>query len=118
MNILILVDENIPQMTVAALGSMGHDVLDIRGAEREGISDDVIWELAQREGRLLITTDKAFAQYRNESHYGVLIVRLRQPNRSKIHTRVLQAISQFGLEEWPGLLVIMRDEVQSIWRSR
>ena len=112
----IFVDENIPLMTVQTLRDMGHDVLDIRGTVYEGMTDDALWEMVQREGRLLITTDKGFAWYRDRPHHGILIVRLRQPNRHKIHQRVMQAIAQFAAEEWPGLLVTMRDIVQSVWR--
>ena len=114
----ILVDENIPTMTVHALQQMGHDVKDIRGTADEGLKDIVLWELVQREGRLLITTDKGFAQKRYENHQGVLIVRLRKPNRRKIHGRVLQAMNQFGEDEWPELVVMMRDRAQSTWRKR
>jgi predicted nuclease of predicted toxin-antitoxin system len=114
----IFVDENIPLTTVRALREMGHDVLDHRGTADEGMADDALWEMIQREGRLLITTDKGFTQHRDEPHFGILIVRLRQPNRQKIHQRVMQAMAQFVLEEWPGLLVVMRDVVQSIWRAR
>lgn len=49
---------------------------------------------------------------------GILIVLLRQPNRAKIHKRVMQAIAQFKAEEWPGLLVVMRDAVQSVSRAK
>ena len=114
----ILVDENIPLMTLRALREMGHHVLDIRGTENQGIDDDVLWKIAQKEGRLLITTDKGFAQYRNDSHHGILIVRLRQPNRHKIHQRVMQAMACFASEGWHGLLVVMRDKFQSLWRAR
>jgi predicted nuclease of predicted toxin-antitoxin system len=113
----IFVDENIPLMTVQALRKLGHDVLDIRGTADEGMTDDVLWEMVQREGRLLITTDKGFVQYRDELHHGILLVRLRQPNRRKIHQRVMQAVAQFTADEWPGLLVTMRDVVQSVWRA-
>jgi predicted nuclease of predicted toxin-antitoxin system len=114
----IFVDENIPLMTVKVLREMGHDLRDIRGTEEEGIADDTLWEIVQREGRLLITTDKGFTQHRDElHHHGILIVRLRQPNRHKIHQRVMQAMAQFTAKEWPGLLVVMRDVVQSMWRT-
>ena len=113
----IFVDENIPSVTVQALREMGHDVSDIRGTEREGMSDDALWVMIQREGRLLITTDKGFTQHREESHHGILIVRLRQPNRRKIHQRVMQGITQFSEEERSGLLLVMRDIVQSVWRT-
>ena len=113
----VFVDENIPLMTVRTLQEMRHDVLDIRGTEKEGMGDDILWETMQREKRLFITTDRGFAQHRNESHYGILIVCLRQPNRWKIHRRVMQAITQVSSDEWPGLLVVMRDTLQSTWRD-
>lgn len=113
----ILVDENIPLMTVRALREMGHDVLDVRSTEKKSMADDILWEMVQQEKRLFITTDKGFAQHRDELHHGTLIVCLRQPNRWKIHRRVMQAMTRFTSEEWPGLLVVMRDVVQSVWRA-
>jgi predicted nuclease of predicted toxin-antitoxin system len=112
----IAVDENIPLMTVRALGTMGHDLRDIRGTVDEGIQDDALWEMVQHEERLLITTDKGFTRYRAAHHHGVLIIRLRRPNRHKIHQRIMQAMMQFTDTEWPGLLVVMRDVAQSAWR--
>jgi predicted nuclease of predicted toxin-antitoxin system len=111
----VCVDENIPLSTVAELRSLGHDVLDIRGTANQGMPDDLLWELVQKESRLLISTDKGFVQYRNESHHGILIVRLRQPNEQKIHERVMKAMGQFAEDEWAGLVVVMRDAVQSVW---
>ena len=114
----ILVDENIPTLTVNALRELGHDVLDIRGTIHEGIKDTALWEYAQREGRLLITTDKGFTSKRSQSHHGIIVIRLRQPNLKKIHQRVIRAIEKFEPGDWPGLLVVMRDVAQSTWRSQ
>ena len=113
----ICVDENVPLNTVAELGNLGHDVLDVRGTVNQGISDDVLWEMIQQQDRLLITTDKGFVQHRDEPHSGILVVRLRQPNAQKIHERVMQAMEQFSENEWAGLVVVMRDVVQSVWRA-
>ena len=113
----ICVDENIPLNTVAELRNLGHDVLDIRGTVNQAISDDVLWEMIQQQNRLLITTDKGFVQHRGEPHVGVLVVRLRQPNARKIHERVMQAMEQFSDDEWAGLVVVMRDVVQGVWRA-
>jgi len=113
----IFVDENVPLITIGALREMGHDVLDIRGTTKEGMADDALWDMVQQEERLLITTDKGFAQHRGEYHHGILIVRLGQPNPRKIHQRVMQAIARIRPEQWPGLLVVMRDQVQSTWRA-
>ena len=62
----ILVDENIPSITVTELRSLGHDVLDVRGTPQQGMEDADLWRLAQLEERLLITTDKGFAEHREE----------------------------------------------------
>ena len=113
----IAVDEHIPLMTVQALREMGHEVRDIRGTPDEGMQDDELWSMVQRQRCLFITADRGFTQYRTERHHGVLIVRLRQPNRHKIHHRVMQGVTQFAETDWPGLLVVMRDTVQSSWRA-
>ena len=83
----------------------------------QGMDDDVLWARLMNEGRLLITTDKGFTQHRDEPHFGILIVRLRQPNEVKIHDRVMRAMRQFAESEWSGLLVVMRDTVQSVSRA-
>ena len=54
----ILVDENIPNITVEELRAMGHDVLDIRGTERQGMFDNDLWALAQNEQRVLVTSSR------------------------------------------------------------
>jgi predicted nuclease of predicted toxin-antitoxin system len=113
----ICVDENIPLATVSELRSLGHDVLDIRGTSDQGMSDELLWAMAQREGRVLLTTDKGFAEHRSEAHHGVLIVRLRQPNEEKIHDRAIRGVAQFSQNEWSGLTLVMRDAVQSISRA-
>jgi len=113
----ILVDENIPNLTVVKLREMGHDVLDIRATERQGMFDDELWSLAQAGQRMLVTTDKGFSEHRDESHYGLLVVRLRQPNEQRIHVRIMAAFRQFTERDWPGFLVVMRDAVQSVHRA-
>lgn len=113
----ILVDENIPRMTVALLCDLGHDVLDIRGTAVQGMADNALWKLAQSEWRVLITTDKGFTVYRGDAHAGILVVRLRQPNRLKLHQSVMLATQRVGDEDWPGLLVVIRDATISTSRS-
>ena len=114
----IFVDENIPNVTVDALRAAGHDVKDIRGTPQQGMFDDVLWPLVQSEGRMLLTTDKGFSAHRDTRHRGILIVRLRQPNEQRIHARVMAGFGHFREDEWPGLLVVMRDVVQSTYRAR
>lgn len=114
----IFVDENIPFITVQELLSLGHDVMDIRGTEQEGITDKELWKIVQKEKRLLITTDKGFVQNRYEKHHGLLIIRLKQPNRLKIHQKVMKGISLFKEEEWQRMTVVMQDAFHSTWQIK
>lgn len=114
----ILVDENIPGITVQELRRKGHDVLDIRGTEKEGLPDEDLWKLAQRQERLLITTDKGFTRKRHEKHQGILIVRLKQPNKLKIHQKVMRAMGLFTKKDWAGLTIVMRDAFHTVWRTK
>jgi predicted nuclease of predicted toxin-antitoxin system len=113
----ILVDENIPLLSVSYLQNMGHDVEDIRGTEEEGLSDEAVWDKAQGEGRLLITTDRGFTHRRYEEHHGILVVLLRRPNRHNVTRRIVEAMELFSSDPWRGLLVVMRDTVMSTWRT-
>ena len=113
----VLVDENIPRMTVAALIALGHDVKDIRGTSIQGAADSDLWALAMVERRALVTTDKGFTEHRSVPHYGILVVRLRQPNRQKIHHSVMRVFERFSDTEWPNLLVVVRDTTMSTSRT-
>ena len=114
----VLVDENMPHTTVDHLRELGHDVKDIRGTADQGLADSNLWALAMSEGRLLITTDKGFTEFRRMAgHHGILVVRLRQPNRRKIHYSVMHAMGRFQEGDWPGLLVVMRDATMSTSRA-
>lgn len=104
-------------MTVNRLRELGHDAKDIRGTADQGLSDLGLWRVAMTESRLLITTDKGFTAHRGAAHHGILIVRLRQPNRLKIHQSVMDAIGRFQDAAWPGLLVVMRDATMSTSRA-
>jgi predicted nuclease of predicted toxin-antitoxin system len=114
----IFVDENIPAITVRELRALGHHVKDIRGTESEGMTDDDIWKMLRKNKRLLITTDKGFIQKRHEKHYGILVIRLKQPNRLKIHQKVMKAMGLFKEEDWQGLTVAMQDTFHSVWKAK
>ena len=112
----ILVDENIPKLTVEALRADGHNVSDLRGTPDQGADDLDVWEEVLQQKALLITTDKGFTSHRGEAHFGILVIRLRQPNLAKIHARVVLAMKLHTPTDWPNLTVVMRDVVQSTFR--
>jgi hypothetical protein len=82
--------------TVQELRAWGHDVRDIRGTGRQGMFDDELWSPAQADQRTQVTTDRGFSENRDEQHYAILVVRLRQPNEQGIHARIMAGFRQFS----------------------
>jgi len=82
------------------------------------MEDAGLWDVALRDRRLLITTGKGFTEFRAVTHSAILIVRLRQPNRLKIHQSVMLGLERFSEADWPGLLVVIRDTTMSTSRGR
>lgn len=111
----IVVDENIPRTAVAELHARGYEVIGLRGSTEEGLDDDLLWQKAQQSHALLITTDKGFAQFRGQEHWGVLIIRLRQPNVKRIHNRILQVLDHFNRCDRRDMVVVARDTVLRWW---
>lgn len=114
----ILVDENIPKITVQEIKIIYPDIKDIRGTIEEGVGDDEIWEIVQNEDRLLITTDKGFSKYRHQNHSGIIIILLKQPTLIKIHQRAIPTLHEYSESEWKNRLVIVRDTVKSSWCNK
>ena len=98
----VCVDENIPRETVEALRAAGHDVWDLRQTPDQGTPDPVLWGMVQAQGRLLVTTDTGFIEYADAPHWGMLIIRLRRPNRAAIHLRVIRRCGSIGRTSGPG----------------
>lgn len=81
-------DENFPKAAVGLLEDMGREVFDLRGSGREGLPDPDIFAEAQRCAAVFLTTDRDFFHtipHLHEKHAGIIVIALRQPNRSATH---------------------------------
>ncbi len=113
----ILVDENVPKLTVQTLRSIGHDVLDVRGTPEQSSPDEYLWFIAQREHRMVISTDRHFERYTDEQHQGILMVCIKQGLYNKINRRMIYALARFNEKRWRNLTVLVKDEVMNVWHN-
>ena len=60
----VKLDENMPRRIAPLLVHYGHDVATVVGEGLSGSVDEIVAEVAQREGRMLLTLDRAFADLR------------------------------------------------------
>jgi predicted nuclease of predicted toxin-antitoxin system len=108
----IKLDENLPAELAGLFSAQNHDVHTVPGEQLTGQRDDVIFQAAFDENRLLVTQDLHFSDIRRfkpGTHPGVVLVRLRDPNRRKLIERIKQMLQSQNIENWAGCFVVIGD---------
>ena len=115
----IKLDENLPASLRPLLQALRHDVDDVVSEGLSGRDDTAIWAAAQEAGRFLITQDLDFSDVRAfppGGHRGVLVVRLAEPGRKALTTRIETAFQDEAVETWADCFVVLTDHKLRIRR--
>lgn len=107
-----LLDENFPKAAIPLLEAAGHQVFDFRGSGDEGIEDSEVFRMARDHAAILLSTDRDFFHtipHRFDSHCGVVVIALRQPNRSAILARLEWILSQVEDHQFTNRVFQLRD---------
>ncbi|MFN4873154.1 MAG: DUF5615 family PIN-like protein [Akkermansiaceae bacterium] len=105
-------DENFPKTAAASLGSMGHEVFDLRGTSEEGAADARIFAAAQDLGAVFLTTDRDFFHtipHLHEAHCGIIVIALKKPNRAAIIEKLHWIINRLEPENFANRAIQLRD---------
>ena len=105
----IKLDENLPLRLARPLKDLGHDVRTLHDERLIGHADKEVWEAAQKEARFLITQDLDFSDLRRfapGSHHGILLIRLRSPNRRNLTARIIEIFQKENVDEWTQCFVV------------
>jgi predicted nuclease of predicted toxin-antitoxin system len=102
---IFLLNENFPKAAGDLLEKLGHVCFDFWGTECEGIDDNQVVQMAKNRGAVILTTDRDFyhslhLQY--PDHAGVVVVALKQPNRSAILKRLEWFLTSIPGDQWRG----------------
>lgn len=105
-------DENLPVELAVTLRQLGHDVETVPEENLGGASDGLAWQAAQAENRFLITQDLDFSnveQFKPGTHYGILLLRLNNPTRRQLISKVEAMFAGGATARWVGYLVVVTD---------
>jgi predicted nuclease of predicted toxin-antitoxin system len=98
--LLFLVDEDVPRSTARVLRDAGFDAVDVRDVGLRGKSDQLVFDYAQRENRLLVTCDLGFSnivKFPPSQSVGLLVVRIPDSEPIEAFNReVLKAVKEVG----------------------
>ncbi len=105
----IKLDENLPVRLATLLKNLGHDVHTLHDEFLLGHADREIWQATQKELRFLVTQDLDFSdsrQFAAGSHHGILLVRLRSPNRRELIERIGELFQKENVGERAGCFFV------------
>jgi len=108
----IKLDENLPLVLVTILAAMDHDVHSVRDEGLIVSPDSKIWTSAQADTRFLVTQDLDFSNIRQfvpGTHHGILLVRLRNPDRRELTEKVTSLFRHERIDQWAGCFVAATD---------
>lgn len=108
----IKLDENMPFRLAGILTDLRHQTDTVPQESLAGRNDTEIWEAAQKAGKFLITQDLDFSDVRRfipGTHYGLLLVRLRDPGREAVVQRVQAVFQTEDVESWEGCFVVVTE---------
>ena len=109
---IFLLDENFPKSAEKLLIELGHQVIDIRGTEFQGADDSYLFEIAQQQQAILLSTDRDFyhtVPHKFEAHFGAIVIALKQPNRQAILARLRWVVAQGLINNLQNKVVLIRD---------
>ena len=102
----VKLDENLPLRIAIELRARSHDVQTVGEEGLTWRADADIWQVSQREGRILITQDLDFSDSRKfqpGSHHGIVLIRLRSPSRKNLIARANELFDTEDVSGWGGL---------------
>lgn len=117
----IKLDENMPNLLVATLANLGHDVETVAQEGLAGHSDSDIWKCSQKEGRFLITQDLDFSDIKRFTpgkHHGILLVRLRSPGRLALTRKIGKLFETENVSDWKECFVVVTDRKLRVQRPK
>lgn len=106
------VDENVPKIVSEYLISLNHDVIDIRGTNKEGIDDFSIFQLSQDNKAIFVSTDRDFFHtipFKFVNHSGVIIISLIQPNKNAILEKIKWIMESSKIKSFENKILLLRD---------
>lgn len=106
-------DENFPRTAFDTLRRLGHEAVDVRGTQNEGADDTAIFDLAQEQKAIFLTTDRDFfhtVPHLYKQHFGIVVIALRQPNRHNILSRLEWFLDRFGEANLENRVFQLRDQ--------
>jgi predicted nuclease of predicted toxin-antitoxin system len=107
----LLIDADLPYSLGRELGARGHDVFDARGLLPQPAPDEMVYQRAVQDGRILLTRDLDFSnilRFQPKAPVGIVILRLRMLSPAEVLTSVENLFKQLTQQQLQGAITIVQ----------
>jgi len=106
----LLLDQDIYQITAKFLLEQGHDVVLASELGLEEASDQKVLNVAQKEGRILVTRDRDYGNlvFVKGAGKGVIYLRILPKNLNLIHQELSRVLQIYSQKELVGAFVVIQ----------
>jgi predicted nuclease of predicted toxin-antitoxin system len=114
----VKLDENVPNSVGAILRDASHDVAYARDEQLAGAPDGELLSVANREGRVLVTLDRGFANvilHPPQTTAGIIVIRLREQTLPRIRRVAVTLGGLLQSEHITGRLWVLEESRLRIW---
>ncbi len=113
MDLKFLIDNALSPIFSVQLKELGYDAIHVRDVQMGTCSDEVIFDFAQKEGRIVVSADTDFGTIialRNDSHPSIILFR-RTKNRRPIEqvNLLLENLQRIKPDLKKGSIIILED---------
>ncbi|HNZ27528.1 MAG TPA: DUF5615 family PIN-like protein [Spirochaetota bacterium] len=115
---IYFLDENFPKKSSDLLKARGNQIIDVRGTDKEGLSDVDLFYIAKHSKSIFLTTDKDFfhtIHLLNKPHSGIVVIALRQPNADNIIDKLKWFLDNYSKENIENKCFLITDNKCNIY---
>lgn len=106
-----VIDEDVSRATGKVLKGLGYEVKDIRDYGLHGAEDDQIYQFAQNNQAVLVTSDMGFGNILHfpiGSHFGIAVIHFpNEVSTKEINRQLVESIKALTEDDFKGNLVII-----------
>jgi predicted nuclease of predicted toxin-antitoxin system len=111
----VLADENIPLSAVKFLRAGGHDVATLLDIGKTGIPDSEVVEIAEKDGRIILTLDIDFGHiyyFAKKGKVNVIVLRPSVPIPENV-MKLLENFLKSGVDP-RGLVIVSEKKIRTL----
>jgi len=109
-DVKFLLDENVSHNLLKLLISKGYDTTTVQELNKRGAKNSILQEIARKEGRVLLTYDKDFIEFKHESDNQLILVDIHPLIDENVLPHFEKFLDSFSFDDLKENIVLLKED--------